>query len=367
MKNVLLCVLIGALFVSITVSAEVKIKALAKKQWSEAETANYLLISDLPVKKVRIAAEQLERYRAFCKFFLNIKTERLERKNKTVLYLTEKRSTWRQMGLNENSVGIYNLGGAGRNRIFVDVKGLFGKSFGRDSKGRSSVLNALTKELFAEAGFRETFPAWFRTGFAYYLASYSEPKDTIMLGSVEPYKNRLSSIFNSAGAIISFNSKELFARKNAPKRLGLSRNAWLKKVNRYYMQSFLTIHYLYADNDRRGQLVSYLRAIESGHTADKSFEDAFKLSYTQFDRDLRAYLTSSRLSARVMNRDQVLALMTIPSEFSSVTLDEASFFKQFVKDITELGEGSIPSSDKQKFIKEYKSTYPELLETDLVL
>ncbi|MFT6100901.1 MAG: hypothetical protein ACJAYF_003462, partial [Arenicella sp.] len=55
--------------------ADVKIKLLAKKKWTLVESENFKIITDISAKKARLTTEQLEKYRAFCAFFLNAKPQ----------------------------------------------------------------------------------------------------------------------------------------------------------------------------------------------------------------------------------------------------------------------------------------------------
>ena len=137
----------------------------------------------------------------------------------------------------------------------------------------------------------------------------------------------------------------------------MSKKAFLRNANRYYMQSFLTIHYLYGDDHRRLQLIDYLKATVSGHSQDEAFEYAFSQSYKEFDKELKRYVSGKSLYARAMDKGKVMEYLTLPEPYLVSSIDDADFFKHFSRGIIELGETSISNSDKQSFIKEYNQRY----------
>ena len=358
MKKVILSFVFFAFSFASLAYADINMKSLAKKKWKRVETANFVIISDISAKKVRTTAEQLERFQAFSAFFLNIKVPEKSVEQKALLYVTDKRATWKSFGLDKDLVSVFASNARGETVMFADVNGFFGGSFRKSNSGRAVLLKALALKLFSDAGLNDSnYPLWFRQGFAFYLASYSEPKNSILLGSVEPYKNRISSLFTRTGALASFDTKNLFARKKRPEYISGSRASWLTRVNRFYMESFLTLHYLYADNDRRSKMVAYLKAIQAGQDQDDAFNSAFELSYTEFNSNIRSYLNGSSMLARSMDREQVMKLVELPDEFSSERIDDAQFFKLFAGSILGLSNNSIDNESKQKFFKDYTVNY----------
>jgi hypothetical protein len=125
------------------------------------------------------------------------------------------------------------------------------------------------------------------------------------------------------------------------------------------MHSFFTVHYLYADNTRREQLIDYLRAVISGQSQEQVFVTAFSMDYTELDKDLRQYVSGSSLSARAMDRQKVEALMALPVDesYKVSRIDDSEFFKYFAQAIIELDESTIPNQDKQSFLDAYKERY----------
>lgn len=345
-----------SILVAENASAEIKTKSLSKKKWTLVESNNFKIITDISAKKAQLTAQQLEKYRAFCEFFLGFKPK--DTGAKLVLYMTDSRRTWKAMGLSNELASVYVSRSGAPTRMFVDINGFFGNSFRKSNPGRAVVLNAVTSEIFRGAGIGAEYPLWFRTGFAYYISTYTESSNRIVLGSLEAYQNRYFSILNSAGDVSGFNTLALFARKVVSKKLaGTSTEQWLRQTNRYYMESFLTIHYLYADNERREQMVKYLNAVISGQAPDQAFRSAFTMSYTEFDKQMKRYAAGSKLLARSMDREKIQALLSLPESYAVSSIDTAEFFKYFAQGILEIGESSISSEDKQSFLKMYNETY----------
>lgn len=298
-----------------------------------------------------MVAEQIEKYRAFCAFFLNTKP-RQSVNAKMTLFITDTRRTWKAMGLAGDLVSVQLNRTGMPARIFVDIKGFFGNSFRVANSGRSVVLNSIAQESLTSAGINEDYPLWFRVGFAYYLATYTESSNRIVLGSVAAYSSRIRAILNSGGGVTSFDSQALFARTTMNQRsvTGADRK-WVRKVNQIYMYSFFTVHYLYAESARRQQLVDYLRAVTSGQTQDQAFAAAFSMDYAEFDKNLRQYVSGSSLSAQAMDRQKVEELMALPADesYKVSRIDDSEFFKQFAQSVIELPDSAISNQDKQSF------------------
>lgn len=366
MKKIFLFAFVLLFLVTTNASAEVKIKSLAKKKWTLVESDNFRIITDLPSKKARLTAEQLEKFRAFATLWLNKKAD--ENTSKMVLFMTDRSSTWASMGLNKDWVSLYASRTDIGTQMFVNVKGFFGRSFRKANSGRTVVLNTVTQDLFRNVGIGAAYPDWFKTGFAYYLATYTEPDEKIMLGSIEAYSGRIHSLMNQAGGIIRFDSEALFSRKkNIQRGAGQSRSQWLREANRFYMQSFFTIHYLYSDNKLRGQMFDYLNAVVSGATEADAMALVFSKSFKEFDRELRKYASGSRLSVRVMPKTEVEKLMALPSSYEVSRISEMQFFEYFAKAVLELGETSMSNQDKQSFLNAYKRRYPSKTNTTPML
>lgn len=344
--------------------ADVKIKLLAKKKWTLVESENFKIITDISTKKARLTTEQLEKYRAFCAFFLNAKPQQStgtkSSDTKMILFMTDARRTWKGLGLPDEYVSVQLNRPGMPTRMFVDIKGFFGNSFRVANSGRSVVFNAIAQDSLNSAGIDERYPLWFRVGFAYYLATYTESSNRIVLGSLEAYTNRIRSILNSGGGVTSFDSESLFARTTFNQKASTGNSQqWLRQANRNYMHSFFTVHYLYADNTRREQLIDYLGAVISGQSQEQAFVAAFSMGYEELDKDLRQYVSGSSLFASAMDRQKVEALMALPVDesYKVSRIDDSEFFKYFAQAIIELDESTIPNQDKQSFLDAYKERY----------
>ena len=351
--------------VSVSATAEIKIKSLVKKKWTLVESGNFKIITDLSTKKARLTAEQLEKYRAFCALWLNVKPK--ENTDKMVVFMTQKSSTWRAMGLDETWVSLHTSREGIAPQMFVNVKGLFGTSFRKPNSGRAVVLNSLTQELFNSVGIDEQYPLWFRTGFAYYLATYTEPGDKIMLGSLDSYRERISSLL-SHNNVIRFDTQKLLAQKKMLTQAGFnSKNKWLLDVNRFYMQSFFTVHYFYSNNELRKQMFAYLKAVIADEVEGGAANPTFTNDFKEFDNELRSYSSGTKLMARVMDRAEVEKLLTIPTQYDVSLIDDAQFFEYFAAAVLELGESSLSNHDKQAFLRAYKQRYLTSKDSESVL
>jgi len=264
------------------------------------------------------------------------------------------------MGISKDRVSIFRRS-LDSSTMFVNVNGFFGSSFKNPNAGRAVVLNAITHDLFSQVGMDTKYPLWFRTGFAYYLASYSEPKNNIMLGDVTAYSARLSSMLSRSGRVKKFDASMVFSRKkDIEKTSGTSRGTWLRNTNNFYMSSFLVVHYLYADDSRRRKLVTLLEKLIDGESHESAFESAFLTSYAQFDDEMHQYITARSLNARVWNRDAIKERLNLNSEYQVSQLESIDFFRKFARSINDFDGQTFPQEIKSKLVKDLKIAYPEI-------
>ncbi len=160
-------------------TAQIKVKSLNKKKWVLVESENFSIYTDLSVKRATLTATQLENYRAFCNLFIGIKSK--SNPSKLTLFVTDSSATWKSMGMQRELVSLYTSPSVQSAYLFTNINGFFGSSFREANGGRSVVLRSIASEIFHNVGLT-SYPYWFRTGLPFYLATYSEPKNSIMLG-----------------------------------------------------------------------------------------------------------------------------------------------------------------------------------------
>lgn len=149
----------------------------------------------------------------------------------------------------------------------------------------ASVLAVLFHEYTHHFMFQNShgvYPAWYVEGFAEYLMTATFRDDAITFG--EPDAGR---------------ARQLVGANWMPMRKVLSvRGTDLRRADlaAFYAQSWLAVHFLSRQSEKPGSLKAYLKAFGSGMAPETAFSQAFGMDYDAFDKRLRAYLQSSKLT-----------------------------------------------------------------------
>lgn len=127
------------------------------------------------------------------------------------------------------------------------------------------------------------------------------------------------------------------------------------------MQSFLTVHNIYADENRREQLIDYLNRVLRGESKNSAFQASFGMTSSEFDSELRKYVTGRKMSARAFNKQQIINLMTLTSDYKLSRIKPDEFFRGVARGINELGETSLSNEHRSKLVRDLKALYPHIL------
>jgi tetratricopeptide (TPR) repeat protein len=74
----------------------------------------------------------------------------------------------------------------------------------------------------------------------------------------------------------------------------------------FYAESWAMVHYLYADcPKRRGQLGSYLEQLAAGRTVEQAFASAFGTGFSEFEKELKAYVNGPAMQYLVLSSDHL--------------------------------------------------------------
>src|SRR5690606_25272175 len=70
------------------------------------------------------------------------------------------------------------------------------------------------------------------------------------------------------------------------------------EANKFYARSAAVVHYLNADPNRRQQLYKYLALTKQGFSVDEAFSSVFKMSYSELDKAVNAYISGRHVMGR---------------------------------------------------------------------
>jgi tetratricopeptide (TPR) repeat protein len=93
---------------------------------------------------------------------------------------------------------------------------------------------------------------------------------------------------NVAGRYRSVDTESLF---KTPKS---DLTAWQKEnrilADRFYTRALFVVHYMLADTKRTKELSGYLYSLKKGLSIDESFQNAFKITYSELDKEVHRYV-----------------------------------------------------------------------------
>ena len=312
--------------------------------WYELKSDNFIVYSNAREGQIKLLVEDLEYFRFFLQIFTNVKDTKstlpLE------IYAYKSNSKFRkELKVKGGIAGFY----------LTNFHGTF--AYGdasKDSKGEGrQILFHEYVHYFMHQFSAFNYPKWYDEGFADYLSAFSYKGGKVTIGQVLP--GRIYSLQNSSWfplvKILASNDRFEINRK------GQNAQATL------YAQSWLLVHYLNADPERRKKLIQYLQALHEGVPYDEAFDDIFQMSIKALEKDLKAYWKKGYIPYIMYKFDNV--------QFKPfITIRKLNDFESELIKIKAKGH-RIPYatdlSDFKKEINELIVNYPDPVEAQILL
>ncbi|GAB5486986.1 MAG: DUF1570 domain-containing protein [Parasphingorhabdus sp.] len=250
----------------------------ALSRWVQIETENFRLFSKGNLERSKQLGVKLEKLDAMLRLLHRIDSSSTARK--VEIYLVESDDKVRELGEFKTS----NVAGF----LKSTERGVFGVVPMRDTSrseyaltGRQILFHEYVHAFMAQH-VSTAYPAWYREGIAdFYSTVEFRDSGEIWLGKVVP--NRVPSATR----------KKLFDTK---KLLTIdSRDIATQDRGRYYATGWLLTHFLFFNDERKGELTRYLKAINAGQSS-MSAASKFSGGAGGLSKDLKTYSKSRRLS-----------------------------------------------------------------------
>ncbi len=241
----------------------------AHAEWQEARTAHFVVYSDDKPAAVSHFAERLERFDRLLRFLTSAPTTTSGPANPVTVYVVDDQSAVASLAGSANVAGFY-IPRAGGSVAFVPRQMVQESA---NAIGAEAILfHEYTHHFMLSNWADAAFPAWFVEGFAEFFGpTRMKPDGSIEIGRPAMYR---ADAFADG---LPVSSATL-----------LSGNASKSGVDGIYAQGWLLTHMLVFDSSRKGQLGSYMDAINAGKPM---MEAARALGEPrQLDRDLSAYM-----------------------------------------------------------------------------
>ncbi len=261
----------------------------AHAEWHEAQSEHFIIYSDSRSEDVRDFAVLLERYHALLAMVTGMQTEPPSPSGRVTIYAVGSDRNLRELYGNPNSaVASFYLPRASGSAAFIPNLRIRGGE-------RDFSLSVLLHEYahhFLISGSRHAMPRWISEGAAEFFGSAELPSEgKIVLGS-PPLHRRYELAFAD-----DVSAEELLDHKLYEANRG-------RKYDSFYARSWGLYHFLTFDEQRRGQVGEYLRALRGGLDPRAAAEAAFG-DLDQLDRDLRDYMRQKRFSLITFQPDAV--------------------------------------------------------------
>ncbi|WP_129792409.1 hypothetical protein [Sphingosinicella sp. CPCC 101087] len=272
----------------------------ANAEWFRAESANFVVYSEGEESDLVGRVRQLEEFDRLLRMMTG--TEAPPSPNKLNIYMVRGRGQLDR--ILQSSAGLGGFYAPSPDGIVAVVD----QGWREDWMTHEEVLLHEYSHHFMMQYFPASYPAWYVEGFAEYLATIRFADAMLEIGRFNPA--RASWLADRSGWLPL--DTLLFGD---PTRLNGAETA------KFYAQSWLLVHYLMRDADRRGRLARYLAAMTAGAEPRTAFAEAFATDVSTLQREISRYggtgMTYSRLpriSAAEAAEVEVVRLAGVPDE-----------------------------------------------------
>lgn len=267
----------------------------ALAEWREASSKHFLVYSEGSAQALQEFASKLEKFDKAMRLRLGFADEDLGPGNRVTVFVVDDMAAVQRLGRARGSgiAGFYSGRAGGSIAVVPRASG----SGGRNELDPAIILlHEYSHHMMLQSA-AAAYPAWFREGFAEFYSTAKFEKDG-SIGFGAAANHRAWSLVGMTPLPIEL----LFD----PGRRKLSRDEWVATI---YGRGWLLTHYLTFDRARKGQLVAYLNAVNSGKGSLEAAQSAFG-DLKVLDRDLKTYL-NRRMIPYLPMKAELLAIQPV--------------------------------------------------------
>lgn len=239
----------------------------ASARWIEARSPNFVVYSDGGEDGLRRSVQLLEDYDRLLRTLTG--TTAPPSASPLRVYLVGTAAKLSQVEPVPNGVlGFY--------RARVGGTAAFAARGDRPGVGGEEVLLHEYAHHFATRYYPAYYPAWYSEGFAEYVMTARFAGDRIEVGRYNP--GRAVTLLRGTWLPVD----RIFSGQLA----GLSR----EQAGQFYAESWLIVHYFFADETRRQALTRYFADLHRGVIETQAFRNAFGTDHKGFETELKRYM-----------------------------------------------------------------------------
>ncbi|WP_332639638.1 DUF1570 domain-containing protein [Brevundimonas sp.] len=282
--------------VALVAAAAVAIPGLAHAEWRKAETKHFIVHSNGFERDLRDDAIELERLDQLMRTTFALPDVEGGRKLPVYVVRNRRELEAAEPELPERISGFYSAN-------FRDVRAVAVRASGDET------LRHEYGHHFMYRNFPGVYPAWFREGFAEFFSTATvTPSGRATLG-----KSPLSNVQ------VLNNLRWLPMDQVLAGRFSFEDR---RETSAFYAQSWLLMHWILTEPERRRRMEGYLRDTAGGASRDTALQAHFGMDAEQLGQTLRAYLTAGPRYAEldVGSAEPALAVTTLPDSADEVLL-----------------------------------------------
>ncbi|PSO13089.1 hypothetical protein FB595_107171 [Sphingobium sp. AEW010] len=250
----------------------------ASARWIEARSPNFVVYSDGGEDSLRRSVQLLEDYDRLLRTLTG--TTAPPSASPLKVYLVSSAARLNQIEpISSGVLGFY--------RARVGGTAAFAVRGDRPGVGGEEVLMHEYAHHFATRYYPAYYPAWYSEGFAEYVMTARFAGDRIEVGRYNP--GRALTLLRGTWLPVD----RIFSGQLG----GLSR----EQTGQFYAESWLIVHYLFADEARREALTRYFADLHRGVAETQAFRTAFGTDHKGFEAELKRYM-AGHIAFSVMAR-----------------------------------------------------------------
>jgi tetratricopeptide (TPR) repeat protein len=262
-------------------AALLAVPASAHADWYEASTSHFVIYSEQKPERLKKFATELERFDKLARFFYSARDAPVGPANRLTIYVVDDTSDVAQLAGSDTVAGFYRPRAGGSLAI---VPRNSGGAEANDLSAQQILLHEYAHHLTWSLYPNIVFPSWYIEGSAELLATTRYDKDGSMVIGLPP-QYRSYSLMEGNWLPVDKMMVADTLKLDERQREGLYGRGWLLN------------HYLMFGDKRKGQLVAYLRALNSGTPPKDAATTAFG-DLKQLDRELEKYKLGSLVARR---------------------------------------------------------------------
>lgn len=286
----------AALRIILIAAAAAGVPGLAHAEWRKAETKHFIVYGNSFERELRGDALELERIDQLMRTYFALPQVDGERKLPVYIVRTRRDLAVVEPELPERTAGFYSAN-------FRDIRAVAVRTTGDET------LRHEYGHHFMYRNFPGAYPAWFREGFAEFFSTATVTSSGRATVGKSPFSsvqvlNNISWL--PMGSVLA--GRFSFADR--------------RETAAFYAQSWLLMHWIMTDPERRRRMQGYLGDTARGASPDEALRTHFDMDAEQLGRALRAYLSAGPRYAELdlESAEPALTITPLPDSADDVLL-----------------------------------------------